>query len=288
MKKRLMIFCSLITLLLAAFSFPISAEEDIVDTSSSVPVPNSIRLDAYFYDNYILLPYIESDGSQYVNTGISPSSDLTFLLKFSSTLEDDSNKFIFGSTVSGNSYAGYINRLNGEMLFTFMNGTKYSTINIGDIYTIHNLSIYPDSMVIDNKTLSLDLSNISNNQNIFLFNRSPYNVSSGSKTRIYSCYISDSDGYVRYYVPAKSKSGGVIGLYDAVSDTFITTSGSVPFASPIDDQVLDLQIGSFMTAGLGWIGNILLFAVDTPIIIVFMAIGLAGAMFRWGRRLVHF
>lgn len=48
------------------------------------------------------------------------------------------------------------------------------------------------------------------------------------------------------------------------------------------------QITTFLTQALVWIGQILTFAVSQPLILFFMAVGLAGAMFRWARRLVHF
>ena len=48
------------------------------------------------------------------------------------------------------------------------------------------------------------------------------------------------------------------------------------------------QITTFLTQALVWIGQILTFAVGQPLILFFMAVGLAGAMFRWARRLVHF
>lgn len=48
------------------------------------------------------------------------------------------------------------------------------------------------------------------------------------------------------------------------------------------------QITTFLTQALVWIGQILTFAVAQPLILFFMAVGLAGAMFRWARRLVHF
>lgn len=287
MKRKLLIFSALISLLLAGFQFPILADEDPSDTSSSVPIPNSIRLDQYFFDNYELLPYIESDGNQRINTGIKPSSNLDFDIKYTFISIIDGVNNIFGTSyVGANGYSHYLNNLPIPQYYLL--GSYYQVSNKVQIYNYNHTYLDGSNLYFNNKLVSstVDLSNIDNSNDIFIFS----NGSANSSFRLYSFILKNhSDGsFIRYYYPAKSKAGGVIGLYDAVSDTFVTTSGSVPFASPIDDQVLNFQIGSFLTSGLNWIGDILEFAVETPIIMIFMAIGLAGAMFRWGRRLVHF
>lgn len=48
------------------------------------------------------------------------------------------------------------------------------------------------------------------------------------------------------------------------------------------------QIGSFLTQALTWLSSILAWMIGEPVIIFFLAIGLAGVMFRWARKLVHF
>lgn len=47
-------------------------------------------------------------------------------------------------------------------------------------------------------------------------------------------------------------------------------------------------IGTYITSSITWIGQILTFAAGNDLILFFMSVGLAGAMFRWARRLVHF
>lgn len=48
------------------------------------------------------------------------------------------------------------------------------------------------------------------------------------------------------------------------------------------------QVGTFLTAALGWLTSVLAWMLGEPVIIFFIAIGLAGVMFRWARKLVHF
>lgn len=48
------------------------------------------------------------------------------------------------------------------------------------------------------------------------------------------------------------------------------------------------QITSVVTNSITWVGNVLTFALGQPIILFFMAVGLAGVMYRWARRIIHF
>lgn len=288
MKKRLLILSSLITLLLTCFSLPIYADEDPTDPTSSVPVPNSIRLDQYFFDNYDLLPYITSTGSEYINTGVNGTSDLRIEL----SAFNIGPGTIFGSRVAAydNDLSLLINDSNSNYRFIFNNVANTTSLSFG-IYQHFNIVADKNNLNINGLSSSVTYSEFSNNLPLYIFannnNGSPALLGHISLEYL-RIYDYDSGSYVRYYYPARSKAGGVIGLYDAVSDTFVTTSGNVPFASPIPDQVLNLQIGNLVISSLGWITDILEFAITTPIILVFMAIGLAGVMFRWGRRLVHF
>ncbi len=295
MKKKMLILCSLITLLLAAFQFPIYADEDPSDPPSSVPVPNSIRLDQYFFDNYDLLPYLENKSTNsYIDTGIKTSSELKISFRFSD-INIDSTATLFGSRVAYQNDALYLayNKSVSSGNFNFYNGTQYLTpYTLNGINRIYDVICDQNKLYLDGNLIrTLTYEEFSSDLNLYIFGLN--NNGSLSQQSLYSLYnfsIYDysSESYVRYYYPAKAKTSGAIGLYDAVSDTFFPSVGSVPFSSPIDDQVLNLQIGTFLTSSIGWITDILEFAITTPIILIFMAIGLAGAMFRWGRKLVHF
>ena len=83
MKKKLLILSASIGLILACFPFTLCAEED-PESDLGVSAPySSYTLDDYFYQNYDILPYIESTGSQYINTGINGSSELCISFRIS-------------------------------------------------------------------------------------------------------------------------------------------------------------------------------------------------------------
>lgn len=47
------------------------------------------------------------------------------------------------------------------------------------------------------------------------------------------------------------------------------------------------NITTFLTQALVWMGNILSWVLGEPLILFFLAIGLAGVMFRWAKRMIH-
>lgn len=292
MRKRILILCSLIGLLLVGFRSDIYAEEDTPDISSSTSIITSAALDQYFYDNYELLPYIESSGSQYINTGYNGSSDLKVDLSISN-INSNVVFYFWGNSESTSYGVAYYPNYN-EGRFVFYSDGQHSNIMDKSLYSITYLSFDKNNAYVNNELIysfpeidfNTDSLNIFGKNNQFLGSFKLYRFS------IYDYSINDGEGgLVRDYYPARSKASGIIGLYDAVNKTFVTTSGSVPFDSPTGDATalsLGANITQFLSGSLSWIGAIFEGINEMPIIWVFIAIGLVGVMFRWGRRLVHF
>ena len=70
-----------------------------------------------------------------------------------------------------------------------------------------------------------------NSGNIALFNRSITNPNTSRNigAKVYAFYIKDSGALVCNFIPAKRNSDGVIGMYDTVTETFFTNSGTGEF-----------------------------------------------------------
>lgn len=295
LKKQLLIICSIIGVLLAGFQFPIYAETTPPDYSSSTSIITSAALDQYFYDNYELLPYIESDGFQYINTGYLDSSDLLISCKVSQILNDSTSWFAYTGSYPGHTIR--YTKSGDNVIFSFYNRTDAFRY-VFNSYDIYDLKIDKNLAYINNNLIHTFTYESFTGSDIYIFGFNNGNtVSSQASFKLYRFSIYDyaaaegEGALVRDYYPARSKSGGVIGLYDAVSKTFVTTSGSVPFASPTGDPVnlsLGAYITQFLSGSLSWIGAIFVGINEMPIIWVFIAIALAGVMFRWARRIVHF
>lgn len=174
---------------------------------------------------YVKLSYIQSTGTQYVNSNFKPNQNTRVVIDF---------EYIGGDVVFG---AYDANGANGFGLQAASNKwyTYYGTS-----------SAYSDTTVEANTRLVADV-----NKNVATLNGSPlrtatYNTFSGANPiiisglynasvvgflislKIYSCQIYDNDTLARDYIPCINPSG-VVGLYDTVGKQFYGNSGTGVF-----------------------------------------------------------
>ena len=184
--------------------------------------------------NYEFLEYIISTRSQYIDTGYVPTTDFTIELNMEWT----------GSTVSTfESFAGFMHADKipragiHKYSSTFMiggNSTTNSSVApvknqqitlVGD-FTSGNQHMYKNGVSIVTDTTALDFS--ANEQSIYIFGRNASNKQLASM-KLYRGKIYNGAGLIRDFVPARRKSDNAIGLYDIVTATFYTNSGSGEF-----------------------------------------------------------
>lgn len=162
---------------------------------------------------YIELEYIQSGGTQYINTGVSGSViknieiDFQFLKTVASGTSNEAQMGSIWIDTSAHIQTG-INS-NGFM------GTDYMT--------------YSQTSDVLARTQATGAPVGSPNYNLYLFAQnqagSLYWPCTG---RIYSCKISNVNGLIRNFIPCKNTSG-VIGLYDTVNSQFYQNAGTGTF-----------------------------------------------------------
>lgn len=180
--------------------------------------------------DYIELQYIQSSGTQYIDTGYKSNNNTRVQCKFE-LLESGRAYGIFGSRIayqntafdlfaygqnSGKDFQDdYGSNTNAPMASTLgiyeIDKNKNVTNLNGNIYT------FPSSIFQSNYNmyiLGINTAGSTNNQ-------------LGS-LKIYSCQIYDNDTLIRDFVPCKSIYG-VIGLYDVVNGVFYTNAGTGSF-----------------------------------------------------------
>ena len=181
---------------------------------------------------YTELEYIESTGTQYINTGVSAKSTSGFYIKFSVLSTSGTTGIIGGFT-----YGGYNNN------FAAMNGhwgVQYgsnATYQFGSVDTaVHEVSqnIEGGIVVFDGSTIQTGLVFYDNTErtfNLFCYNGGPsYPTFWIGPSRIYSCKMYDNGVLIRDYIPSINPSG-VIGLYDLVSRQFFENAGAGSFTT---------------------------------------------------------
>ena len=205
----------------------ISMANSEISTSLVAPYFASARLP----EEYQEVQYIEGDGKQWINTGVTPTVNTVSQIKF------------MNLEVTGNSIYGCLGSTNDNDDYRFFNasGAYYF-----DLPKATNLRINGGSCPA-NIVQEIELGNFYikeiNGANILtgttqtsftaqgpLALNTWKNNGSISKNRWYYVKIFEDGEMIRYMVPCYRKSDGVIGMYDRVNDKFYTNDGIGVFA----------------------------------------------------------
>lgn len=180
-----------------------------------------------------VLPYIETTGGQYIDTGYAANLNTAVEVTFQT---NSGNKWLFGSRTSGgasNTYAVHVSSMN-SIWFQMANDSSSTQFSVGNFtnkqstITVNKDAAYFNGVQIGTvgrtsfgeNTLSLYLGVINAN---------------GSGTdrpfvgKIYSSRIWDNGELVRFFVPARDKDGN-IGFYDLVTHQMFLNAGTGNFA----------------------------------------------------------
>ena len=193
-------------------------------------------------EDYQEVEYIESTGTQYINTGYIHKSN-TKIRMSCNVLNSSPNAF---SAIFGARRANY-NYNNMSFFIRFHNQFNPAYCRTG-AETGGTHMIYNTDIIVEAEGQTATWTDATNTYSItttgtaddgynpmFLFN---INTDSGSgvtpdtswsKMRLYSCIISENDVEMRNFVPCYRKSDNAIGLYDLVTNVFFSNQGTGSF-----------------------------------------------------------
>lgn len=216
--------------------------KETVEAIVEVPVkiPNPGRLP----EGYTEVEYIESSGTQHIDTGVKPNQDTRIVMDVDALgFLDNTDMFLFGARVSSENNAFYI-ALNDDNTTWHL---SYGNSHLNKNFTCtgrHAIDMNKNVVDIDGETTTLSANNFQSAYNMLLF----ATITAGSTdtqkgcARLYSCQIYDNGTLIRDYVPCKNATG-MIGLCDLVNGVFYGNSGSGVFiAGPkvVYDPILDV------------------------------------------------
>ena len=213
----------------------------LVEDASGVPHWYEIVENAWDLPvGYTQLQYIESTGTQWIDTGYTPttagySADVKFML----TGDTKDNQTIIGFNAEIN---GVRERMSfglnstGVVVFGYGNGsTGYSNdgsdkITLNNIINLNVVFTLPVSLTIDGNTVfTKGSATRASTTAVYLM---AVNTGSGitpSTGRWYSTKIyNENNTLVRDFIPAKD-AGGVVGMYDLVGGRFYENAGTGEF-----------------------------------------------------------
>lgn len=181
----------------------------------------------YLYEE---LDYIESDGSQYINTEYFPNSETRVILD----IESDTNigeTHVFGSRASTGSSDWYLMLIDSGLRWRsdYYNSQQMlaSAPRSGKIHIDKNRNV---TTINNTYTVQSTYTSFYNNKYpLYIFAVNTGNSpSTFLKAKLLSCKIYDGNDLVRDYVPAKAPNGDV-GLYDKIYKKFYSDSNNGNF-----------------------------------------------------------
>lgn len=175
---------------------------------------------------YTKLEYIESSGTQYINTGVSnfPAQNTRVILDVDWLSGLGS---YFGCSTSA--YRWYVDASQPTKIYSgYLDKGKSADIaTVIGRYTVDKNGIYTNVNGVKIQHVSAGAT-ISASIYLLAHNGSSGVSSIADAARIYSCTISLKSGLIRKFVPCKNSSGEV-GLYDEVNDVFYGNAGTGVF-----------------------------------------------------------
>ncbi|MDO4813021.1 MAG: hypothetical protein Q3995_05845 [Eubacteriales bacterium] len=184
---------------------------------------------------YQQVEYIESTGTQWIDTGVIPSTGTKAIYDFCPTTFDGIWRSVLASKIADNQNAFFVSFNASDFTIGFGNNnyrsfSRPSVLSANSRYCVSqdktgvsvNNIFYPypfsNKSLSSSLTLGLLCQNISNEH------------SRNFIGKLYYCQIFDSDILIRHYIPCYRKIDFVVGLYDLVNHTFVQNSGTGVFS----------------------------------------------------------
>ena len=220
--------------------------ETISSVGSTIDLDNTIEgvMQKEFYGNLfqktVILPegytqvdYIESNGTQYIDTGVNADSNLRLILDVAFTGSSESNQNIGAINLAGDSTRYHI-LCRGGTFNNFSIGVRsslYSTLSPLDTLR-HSFEVLPKEgvAIVDGQSYSLSTtSDFDTSLNFYLFSRNSTGTIYNSKVKQWICKMYYNNVLVRDFIPCYRNSDNEVGLYDLVNNVFYTNQGTGAF-----------------------------------------------------------
>ena len=191
---------------------------------------------------YQQVEYIESTGTQYIDTNVNADYKLSVLAEFS--LTEFGNAFGAIGSASGLGNRHHFNFTSNQGIRYYYTGTNVNTVQLfspGEELGIKHkyfIDIYNSKVQIDDGTLeNIDTRSefdIGINYWLFRRNANSDSLKTYSKIKLYNFKMYKENVLVRNFIPCYRKSDSVIGLYDTINNVFYTNDGTGTFGKGSD------------------------------------------------------
>lgn len=196
-------------------------------------------------EGYTELEYIESTGTQHIDTGFKPNNNSRVIVDIYVPEQSTYPKAVFGSR------NGVSSSVASFVLWAFESSqfrSDYNSVNTSVNVSVpgrHTIDKNKNVCTIDDTTVSSATASFQSNYSLALFGQNDADGIDERKVamQLYSCQIYDNDVLIRAYMPCQGPSGD-IGLYDTENNQFYGNAGTGTFTAgpeipPEPDEVLD-------------------------------------------------
>ena len=225
-------------------------------------------------DDYTELEYIESTGTQYIDTRQNFMYGDEFFFDYMPIANySDENKGYGSGGGSTSEISGGGRRVNGDIvMYIIGSNISYSpTLSYNDSllhrytehWTIKN-GVFSSTLtdVSSGTIYSLSKNDISDSYNsssmVYLFRANAGSHAAPSHSRIYGTWLKRANGnYAFNFIPARRNSDDVVGMYDTVTGTFFMNSGTGEFIAGSDvEQCVNVGAGYYAGASTVNFGSV--------------------------------
>lgn len=206
---------------------------------------------------YTEVGYIESSGTQYIDTGVCPTNNTKVEVVFENV---NNEKFVYGSRSSADdTIAAHAFFASSSSMCFPMFGTYISAVGVSMADNRrHKAEISQAGAYLNGNLIrSYDTMDFTSTLNMFLCGLNQ-NGNMDSRTfvgKIYSFRVWESGELIQSLVPCKRDSDGAVGMYDTVTGAFLGNGGTGVFVAgaavtPTPDTPVDIQLCGDRTGNL--------------------------------------
>ena len=202
---------------------------------------------------YRQLNYIESSGTQYIDTGFKHNQDSRIVAQLQQPIAPGTQSWLISARNSSSSASRALvydpsRKWRVDYNASSTTGTKYPEAEATDmIYFDFNKNV----LTFNGESYQWDALTFQCNYNLVLFARNTAGtIDAFASYRLYACKIYDNAVLVRDFIPCKNASN-VAGLYDLINGQFYGSAGAEEFIA--GDIVSSIPVAYPLKAG--WMGD---------------------------------
>lgn len=182
---------------------------------------------------YTEVQYIQSSGTQWVDTGFKPNQNTRIKMDCNVIGFNAVDAFLFGARISSGNTAFCLaaDDANTRWFALYGNAVQNPT---GTCTGKHSIDFNQNVLTLDGKNFTFEKTTFQSSYNLLLF----ATITNGSadsqrgKMAVYSCQLYDNGSLIRNFIPCINPDGEA-GLYDTVNSKFYGNAGTgVFFAGP--------------------------------------------------------